>query len=440
MPPVPLQQPQQGAGKKQPDTPVPRTRLRKPHRKSRRGCANCKLRRVKCDETKPDCLKCVAFGVGCSYDPGAPEMQLTFAGTFRVDLGQSAVSVPKPLEEPPFYLPLAGNRPDDLYELNSFDRVFLGKFKDTTILTVGPKEASVYFQQTTLKLAYRNPYLMHIVLSLAVVYDMHVTGERDNKKQAALAFHSYHGATLYNQRISTSTTREEKDALWAAAALTGSCNFADISARAPSEAWPMSPPSPSDLYWLKLTGGKTAVFDIVEPYLEDSLFHAAQAQIDHSIPPIDKVGDAVRNLPPKFIELYNLDENSTPENNPYHCAAITLAHLMPLTISRINVPKFLCFTRTDARFPQLLMERDPGAILLLAYWYAKALDFQHWWMWRRVLLEGPAICMFLEKAFSKDSELLELLEFPKAAFAEAFNNPPGRKPTQASGRPAQISG
>jgi len=96
----------------------------------------------------------VAFGVGCSYDPGTPETQLTFAGTFCVDLSQPAASVPKPLEEPPLYLPLAGDQPDNRYQLSSFDRLFLDKFRGTTILTVGPKEGSLYFQQTALKLAY----------------------------------------------------------------------------------------------------------------------------------------------------------------------------------------------------------------------------------------------------------------------------------------------
>ena len=37
------------------------------HTKSRLGCRNCKLRRVKCDETKPQCNRCTSFGVACNY-------------------------------------------------------------------------------------------------------------------------------------------------------------------------------------------------------------------------------------------------------------------------------------------------------------------------------------------------------------------------------------
>ncbi|CVK91846.1 uncharacterized protein FPRN_09650 [Fusarium proliferatum] len=37
------------------------------HRKSRTGCAGCKLRRVKCDEVKPQCAGCARRGEDCLY-------------------------------------------------------------------------------------------------------------------------------------------------------------------------------------------------------------------------------------------------------------------------------------------------------------------------------------------------------------------------------------
>ncbi|KAE8148343.1 hypothetical protein BDV25DRAFT_168531 [Aspergillus avenaceus] len=46
-------------------------RKRKPHAKSRTGCFTCKARRVKCDETRPECLRCVRGGRTCEF----PEQQ-----------------------------------------------------------------------------------------------------------------------------------------------------------------------------------------------------------------------------------------------------------------------------------------------------------------------------------------------------------------------------
>ncbi|CZR31967.1 related to ECM22-strong similarity to YDR213w, weak similarity to Lys14p [Fusarium proliferatum ET1] len=43
--------------------------MRKPHRKSRLGCQTCKRRKIKCDEVKPQCGKCVQFGVWCDFSP-----------------------------------------------------------------------------------------------------------------------------------------------------------------------------------------------------------------------------------------------------------------------------------------------------------------------------------------------------------------------------------
>lgn len=47
----------------------------KGHRKSRRGCYNCKRRRVKCPGGKPECQHCSRIGLACSYPP-PPDVRL----------------------------------------------------------------------------------------------------------------------------------------------------------------------------------------------------------------------------------------------------------------------------------------------------------------------------------------------------------------------------
>lgn len=43
--------------------PIPR----KGHTKSRRGCFNCKRRKVKCQENLPECSNCTRIGLVCEY-------------------------------------------------------------------------------------------------------------------------------------------------------------------------------------------------------------------------------------------------------------------------------------------------------------------------------------------------------------------------------------
>jgi hypothetical protein len=250
---------------------------------------------------------------------------------------------------------------------------------------------------------------------LAQLYDIHMTSHSDQKKTAAMTFHFYHGVSLFNAKLSKPVEPAEKDALWCAAAMTGMCAFADIKATNPTETWPLSSPLPTDLDWLRMTGGKKAVYDITNPTRPGSAFNAS---CDHFISPSSHVGDEISNLPPKFVELYSLDEFSTPESNPYHSAATVLAKVMPLECNRKTISQFLSFVGfPDIRFLRLLEQRDPRAMLLLAYWYAKTLSSEQWWIWRRASIEGPALCTFLEGAFRNQPDLLQLLEFLKATFA-----------------------
>jgi len=46
---------------------------RRGHTKSRRGCYNCKRRRIKCQETQPACGHCVKTGLKCEY-PSLPQI------------------------------------------------------------------------------------------------------------------------------------------------------------------------------------------------------------------------------------------------------------------------------------------------------------------------------------------------------------------------------
>ncbi|KAE9369404.1 hypothetical protein N431DRAFT_560236 [Stipitochalara longipes BDJ] len=48
--------------------PAEQTRTKRPrlgHHKSRLGCKTCKIRRVKCDETRPNCNRCLKLGIRC---------------------------------------------------------------------------------------------------------------------------------------------------------------------------------------------------------------------------------------------------------------------------------------------------------------------------------------------------------------------------------------
>ena len=74
--------------------PIPR----KGHSKSRKGCYNCKRRKVKCQETLPECDHCKRIGLRCLYPPEKPPRSTTAAGFFPTSPSPTAgaLSAPPP--------------------------------------------------------------------------------------------------------------------------------------------------------------------------------------------------------------------------------------------------------------------------------------------------------------------------------------------------------
>ena len=74
--------------------PVPRCTGRKGHKKSRTGCQNCKVRKIKCDERRPECRKCEVYGVECTYDNKSLALQLRAR---KETTSQSPSTIPTPI-------------------------------------------------------------------------------------------------------------------------------------------------------------------------------------------------------------------------------------------------------------------------------------------------------------------------------------------------------
>ncbi|KFY05786.1 hypothetical protein V492_08299 [Pseudogymnoascus sp. VKM F-4246] len=74
-------------------SPVNNALLRRVHTKSRRGCLNCKRRRIKCPENHPDCTQCTKRGLTCQW----PEIQIEQTGN---DGKRIAKAIPRQIDSP----------------------------------------------------------------------------------------------------------------------------------------------------------------------------------------------------------------------------------------------------------------------------------------------------------------------------------------------------
>jgi len=69
----------------------------------------------------------------------------------------------------------------------------------------------------------------------------------------------------------------------------------------------------------------------------------------------------------------------------------------------------------EMAFAGLLREKDPIALLILVYWYAKMCDIRCWYYSRRSVLECRSLCLYLELYHGGIPRLMDILAYPRRA-------------------------
>lgn len=181
-------------------------------------------------------------------------------------------------------------------------------------------------------------------------------------------------------------TSSESDAMWGGAVCLGCIAFCCIEADEPRDVWPLKPPGPLDLDWLKISDGKKEVWRVANPLREGSSFRPlAQEQVNMLAGPVHDP-----ELPEGFKELWDYPL--------YQGCAKIVGQLMHIKCDRSSILLFLGFiSRVEQNFMKALVDRDPRAMLLLGVWYAKLCPYRSWWTMRRAVLESQAICLYLEQ-------------------------------------------
>ena len=258
------------------------------------------------------------------------------------------------------------------------------------------------------------------------MHDRHMSTGLDVRASTIEVFHRYHGVAGFTSKLSGPIKPSERDALWATTALVGVITFCHIEATAPEEAWPLKPPSVMDLNWLRMSEGKKEIWKIAQPSRADSVFRPLTTPEDADRPPTLAIPTtapvSLEVLPSEFIRICALESSMPdPNRNPYYDAAFALAQVLNTDDYLSVVLRFLSFiSHIPSGYKRLLECKDPAALLLLGWWYAKVCRYPLWWIWRRAALEGQAICMYLERYHGHDADIQTLLQFPRTACGTAL--------------------
>ena len=116
----------------------------------------------------------------------------------------------------------------------------------------------------------------------------------------------------------------------------------------------------------------------------------------------------------ELAQLCDVNPADQTHENPYRTSTLVLSQLLNIESHSLNLAKFLAFFGCmEPQYKRLLICKDPRALLLMAYWYAKMSQCGKWWSIRRTILEGQAICMYLRQFYSSHKRLIGLLAYPE---------------------------
>ncbi|KAH8648642.1 hypothetical protein BX600DRAFT_117181 [Xylariales sp. PMI_506] len=377
-------------------------RDRKPARRSRFGCRNCKLRKLKCDEGKPQCERCRSFGVLCNFMPNVSDLQSVAAD----NLARTVVVQERVQLQPPITSAVWTSDASTFYQLDAkcqnFVTLYLGR---SLLIPDDPNMKEV--DHKLLKLAFTHPFLMHATLAVALAYDRHLNSSSSYRRTAEECYHCSQSAALLNRRLVEPIETKHMDPIWGTAAALALLAFSGPDACTPEESWPMKPSDPSDLEWLRMNEGKMSLWRLANPLRPDSLFSVMASTYAQMHAPMPEKG--IDGVPAALAFLCHLDDSSTAKNSPYFEAAHAVALIQALPDSEVRTGHTQIFIRSvRGRFKSLLREKDPVALLLLYLWYQKA-GRCLWWVELRAKVERPSIRSYLRLYHEGDKAIHALL-------------------------------
>ncbi|EMC97203.1 hypothetical protein BAUCODRAFT_121704 [Baudoinia panamericana UAMH 10762] len=375
------------------------------HKKSRKGCAQCKRRHVKCDEEAP-CSNCVRHGVPCSlaggpYVPREDTRQRRASATSSSTVSRttsqeaapsSAIATTSntsldlaPLQPSPFTVltglidrPVPGQDANWMLDLQlmhhylTHTKYILTEHQDMiNILQIWQEEAP--------KVAFKHDYLMHALLGFTALHKAHLEPESGPMLRTSAVDHLDKALVLYRENAGP-TTAENADAKFAFTWLVALFSYA---------VPPSVPPIDAIAELFSLVKG-------IDTMVAETWFWVSQGAF---APILTRGFDVAATLPPESYTLpegmdfglghldFMLGVDAMMPDERRTCALI-LAELKQIyngllrQQGQFSIASVVCFPKQDsAPFSQLVRRRVPQALVILAY-YCVVLDVldSRWWI------------------------------------------------------------
>jgi hypothetical protein len=201
----------------------------------------------------------------------------------------------------------------------------------------------------------------------------------------------------------------QQAALCATSVLLMTLSFCYIEARTFEEAWPLAKSRPEDLQWIRMSNGKLSTQALTTALATDKVFGPLVVIDD----------DDQRKFPLSGVALPVIDDESLLELEKL--VGCEVQHLIRIAASSCMLTVIFGFWSfigsMSVEFEQRLRQKEPAALLVLVYWYAKLNPLPVWWLKARTSLEGHAICAYLGRHHGCDPKVRRALRWPVSVFS-----------------------
>ncbi|CAG7940081.1 unnamed protein product [Penicillium nalgiovense] len=375
--------------------------MRRSHRKSRHGCAECKTRRVKCDEARPSCTNCSKRSTSCNYGSSAPYLWLS---------EQSSLG-------PPTSPPNLGPEVDYLFStpcimkiskalcdnknicrhppsaLDLSDLELMLQWSSKTYLTLSRNEATKEVWQFLVpEEALSHPFLMLGLLAVSAIHLADAKGENMKAEFMNKALLYQHQALLIFRELLDDINGDNAKALFAFSSILAIFYFGFLRLENV-----INPSSCMDNLFqvLTLSEGVQNVLRICGLSIQESnfspIFVSASVEMKYSIPLPDEVRLAVNRLYTANT-AYGV-QNSGHDTAVYQEAIIMLEDALNAVYRDDVLTNAACrwAIKCPRQFLRHLQEREPMALVILCFYCVVLHRLRHIWCfegWATAILKS----------------------------------------------------
>ncbi|KAE9363360.1 hypothetical protein N431DRAFT_490182 [Stipitochalara longipes BDJ] len=375
---------------------------RRPHSKSRSGCLECKRKRRKCDEVRPQCGACSFRREDCEY----PREEVRSTTKRLTRMPRSTTTASLSLYQLDDVLTGGPNiRPKLLINLGESCRRNPAPHLEERSLSdmlrhfhqIAPGALRYPPTPEQLSSSAVQPYLLNASLAFAALHLQLFHPFTMKIRLAAWCF-AYQAVGIFSGKIQNGFDIADRDAVVMCCEILSVLTFHTDESNASSST--IIFPKPNEANWLFVLAGfgvvmKQATLQLNhDPNLASSLNQVPTAGNSSSLS--TSAGAGAVKFKQHLEEICGIRADSTAENNPY---LVAVQQLVQLEAVDPHYPSEL-FSFPREMTPQylaLITAKDPRSLLLLSYWLEKMRKTDCWWATVRARVELQAISQYLDE-------------------------------------------